>query len=103
MTYKDVFELVKDKLPAHLLNSLNGLNTAEFITDDEAELLKLSLIQKWLRDDKGISVIITDQYVTQDWFAQVRYLYSMSSEFKYLYSSYEQALLEGINEALKII
>lgn len=104
-TYKEVFQLAQDKIPTHLLHSLNGLNTVGFITDEETELLKIILIQKWLRDEHKLHVIVKpyeNAYEFALWSTGKINLCDAPVTDGFL-DTYEQALLEGINEAMKLI
>lgn len=60
---------------------------------EEGRYITLCLVQKWLREEKGIDVLVRmddgDRYRTDNSTA--------------LQSSYEKALLQGIYEALKLI
>lgn len=55
--------------------------------------------QKWLREDKGL-IVLVNHVITQegDWEWTVSYRYSTD-----MYYSYEEALSEGIKEAVKIL
>ena len=67
--------------------------------------------QKWLREEKGIDVCIevntknnrlSDKYYT----VCISYMSRIKREYQYLnenFGSYEEALLEGIKEAIKIL
>ena len=56
--------------------------------------------QKWLREEKGV-VVLVHHLMTQegDWEWEISYKYSSRD----MYHSYEEALSEGIKEAVKIL
>jgi hypothetical protein len=60
-----------------------------------------SLLQKWLRDVKGIRIIINTDYIKET------YSYSIFSKLhaikEYRSYTYEEALEEGLKDALKLI
>ena len=60
----------------------------------------LFLAQKWLREEKGV-VVLVHHLMTQegDWEWEISYRYRS----KDMYHSYEEALSEGIEEAIKIL
>lgn len=73
------------------------------------EFLQLSLIQKWLREEKNIAILVIN-------FIKVNYGYKIIRDMNYgklpeiqkcsfsnNWETYEEALLQGINEALKLI
>jgi hypothetical protein len=101
--YLEVIETAKQKgyNPECVVDLVNE-NVTFYHNPELGRFIDLTLIQAWLRDEKSISVVVSDQYVTQDYFVQVRFLFSKDSNFKYLYPSYDEALLNGINEALKL-
>lgn len=114
--YKTAFQLAQDKgykfqfewdnPYCHTYKHLDdwkAIDESIIENNQNLALSELTLIQKWLRDDKGISVAITDQYVTQDYFVRVGRLFAQNSDYKYLFPSYESALLEGVHTALKLI
>jgi hypothetical protein len=108
-TYKEVFQLAQDKgyLPCDRFLNENGFRMPEFETD-EVKLIELTLIQKWLRDEHKIYFEIDTTRIKQDVIvhrvAASRLIAGMVRRITtYKYTSYEQALLEGINEALKLI
>lgn len=70
----------------------------------------LSQAQKWLREIKGINILVNiatnkETYITK----KVFYFKWFNSEFifcgvsKYHYATYEEALLEGINKTLELL
>lgn len=66
-----------------------------------------SLLQKWLRDNYTIHIAIYP-LVNKGWCGDIRefngsfYITNISNEFE-AYNTYEQALEEGLQEALKLI
>lgn len=117
MTYKEVFQLAQDKgfvltIAKSVGTTGDGkfvINVADYLWEYrngeqmESTYIELCLIQKWLREEKSISVVVSDTYVTQDYKVITRMLYSNETLFVELFSSYDEALLNGINEALKLI
>ena len=70
------------------------------LSDKDFNYLNLSLIQKWLRDEKGVDFDITCNYNNYDletYFDKNIHLHFAS----YGLDTYEQALQEGILHALK--
>ena len=56
--------------------------------------------QKWLREEKGVVVLVHHIMTLEgDWEWEISYRYSS----KDMYHSYEEALLEGIKEAIKLL
>jgi hypothetical protein len=115
MTYKEVFQLAQDKGYKNYLSDIfsdqytgtrnEGYGDLEIEAEvkEVEQFLELTLIQKWLREEKQISVVVEDHYSTMDWVARVRPVWALPSENGRLCSSYEQALLFGINEALNLL
>ena len=56
--------------------------------------------QKWLREEKGV-VVLVHHLITEegDWEWEISYRYRS----KGMYHSYEEALFEGIKEAIKLL
>lgn len=103
-TYKEVFQLAQEK---GFELQFTNVDTFEqyFAAPEEWELLELTLIQKWLRDEKKIAVIVDLPSNGYYWILHDLSLEQdrMISYQKGYSASYEQALLEGINEALKLL
>ena len=61
--------------------------------------------QKWLREEKKIEVNATSDFISEyHWFWQIKSLINANNDVSYpYYRSYEEALLEGIKEAVKIL
>lgn len=103
MTYKEVFQLAQDKGMNHLQLLSSNHNLYDFIEgNDVNELLILTLIQKWLRDNHNVDIFFEATG------AQIRqYMPTVDTPHttKCLkwYSSYEDALLHGVAAALKLI
>jgi hypothetical protein len=123
-TYKEVFQLAQSKGYDSILCTMarygGSATLPHNVTDAASELCELALIQKWLRDDKGIYVTtkhfhdilegagenemdihqtlweweVVDTNNDKDW------IDFSSGEYHH---TYEESLLEGINEALKLI
>jgi hypothetical protein len=133
-TYKEVFQLAQDKgynpikkTPFTLRCCIDWMDievsagrinadhlpkahdTAKLILEEKEELrlLELTLIQKWLRDEHRINIIVRySPQIAQQWFTTIiSECYSNKPKLKDIwnFTTYEQALLEGINEALKLI
>lgn len=71
---------------------------------DSCHSLLLYEAQKWLRKEKGI--LILPDYNSFGWFCGIHYPINSVKMFKYTakeVNSYEEALLEGIKEAVKIL
>jgi hypothetical protein len=97
MTYKEVFQLAQDK-------GYKGKHIAfpsALISEDEYCLIYLTLIQKWLRDKYMIFVSLDLDRNNSYCFRIMKY----NSLYPTLFfgNTYEEALLNGINEALKLI
>lgn len=80
--------------------------------DEQTALLELTLIQKWLREERRIDININVSFYDLqttfynyriDSFQGLESPITSALEKLYGYDSYEYALLEGINEALKLI
>lgn len=115
--YKEVFQLAQDKGFIRPYNFHNYAVTGSkdyTIADSAISLLWLTLIQRWLRDEHKIFVNVFP-YDAED-FAKAVYgvniiniewgMYKECHVEKMLRTyppSYEEALLNGINEALKLI
>lgn len=63
-------------------------------------IIPLYAAQKWLREEKGI-IILVHHLITEegDWEWEISYRYRS----KDMYHSYEEALSEGIKESVKIL
>lgn len=106
MTYKEVFQLAQDKGYKCRMNwqiVKQGM-THQIFPVDELVIFELTLIQKWLRDEKEIDIEVSNQYtspVLGKWyFAKVLY---MDRRVLMNKRTYEDALLDGITEALNLI
>ena len=67
-------------------------------------LIQLYEAQKWLRKEKRI--LILPDYNSFGWFCGIHYPINSVKMFKYTakeVNSYEEALLEGIKEAIKLL
>lgn len=60
--------------------------------------LELTIIQKWLRDEHNLDVLVMPVKYTEYGY-QIRPANSVRDKYK----TYEEALLNGINESLKLI
>lgn len=65
--------------------------------NEEDVLIRLTSIQKWLRDEQGIECWIEPKY---EWKILSRAVFKRSEKE---YTSYESAFSEGIYESLKLI
>ena len=64
------------------------------------ENVSLYEAQKWLREEQGVVVLVHHLMTEEgDWEWEISYRYSS----KVMYHSYEEALSEGIKEAVKIL
>lgn len=109
MDYKEVFQLAQEKgydsiivFPARYGGDAALPHEA---INEAAKLCELTLIQKWLRDNICICTLIDLQPNGYYWYLHDLSLkqdrtISFSREY---FDSYESALLEGINEALKLL
>ena len=108
--YKDTFQLAQDKgYEAQFTN----VDTSEkyFAAPKEWQLLELTLIQKWLRDE--YKIMVQPMYVfhrTDEGLPPFNVGKIPNSHTSYIATgeniwcdTYEQALLEGIHEALKLL
>lgn len=67
---------------------------------DQVDRPLLYEAQKWLREEKGVVVLVHHLMTEEgDWEWEISYRYSS----KDMYHSYEEALSEGIKEAVKIL
>lgn len=87
-----------DKDTAFALQEL-GYNPYMFY-DDGTPAIHLWYAQKWLREEKGVVVLVHHLMTEEgDWEWEISYRYRS----KDMYHSYEDALLEGIKAAVKIL
>lgn len=108
MDYKTLFQLAQDK--GYQYQFVHPLFTKEHEKTNFL-FLELTLIQKWLRDEHKMKAIalpyslpaaaLEISEVTWIWMIH-RVKSSTATEVKY-FDTYEEALLNGINEALKLI
>lgn len=91
-----------DNLNAYTWNSNEG-NQVNFLFTRPTQ----SLLQKWLREVKNIDVIVLYQYGTdkeRKYDVETYSMYVEEEEFEEVeYNSYEEALEDGLQEALKLI
>ena len=92
----ELYEAEYNKGNLVLYSSLNNKNYD--INNVQAPLLYEA--QKWLREEKGI-IVLVDHFKTQEgnWKWEIYYKYRSLD----MYYSYEEALSEGIKEAIKIL
>ena len=67
-------------------------------------LIQLYEAQKWLREEK--SILILPDYNSFGWFCGIHYPINSVKMFKYTakeVNSYEEALLEGVRESIKLL
>ena len=120
MNYKEVFQLAQDKGYRNYLSDIfaeqytagtrnEGYSDLEIEAEvkEVENLLELTLIQKWLRGEHKIGVHLDLQF---NGYGYCWLLYDLSLKqdrtitfSKIYFNTYEQALLEGITEALKLI
>ena len=67
--------------------------------DPKTELLELVLLQKWIREEHNIDVIITSQLIGYGYMIYQRYPPKNITN-KLIFQTYEEALKEGIREVL---
>ena len=69
------------------------------------ERIHLYDAQKWLREEKKIEVNATSDLISDhQWFWEHKSLTNMNSDVSYpYYKTYEEALLEGVREAIKLL
>lgn len=125
-TYKEVFQLAQEKgyriSFADDVSDVGIIKVEDYLWGDEDEakqthsiqalleisLIELTLIQKWLRDKHNLAVLVTIpfdvfwRYVIDGINGNGYYTDSDYKDHKE-FDTYEQALLEGIYEALKLI
>jgi hypothetical protein len=116
-TYKEVFQLAQSKGYDSILCTMarygGSATLPHNVTDAASELCELTLIQKWLLTNHKIHICIT--VVPDNRWGWIHYylnkiekfekgfeLYEKDRNYEAIHT-YEQALLEGINEALKLI
>ena len=94
-----------DKDTAFALQKL-GYNPYMFY-DDGTPAIHLWYAQKWLREEKKIDVGATWDNDEDNWYVYIKKIgfpdWSGTSVSHSCYSSYEEALSEGIKEAVKIL
>jgi hypothetical protein len=68
-------------------------------------LIQLYEAQKWLREEKKMDVNAISDFISEyHWFWQIKSLINANNDVSYpYYRSYEEALSEGIKEAVKIL
>jgi hypothetical protein len=112
-TYKEVFQLAQDK---GFFKNVNNKSLFEEITEVQKSyvgktkqicyLLQLTLIQKWLRDEYKIFcwVQLNGNSIRQHYIPLLMTNLNPNNTIEFSkYDTYEQALLEGISEGLKLI
>lgn len=62
-----------------------------------------SLLQRWLREEHEINIVIFPANNQESWFYGVNKVMWQSCSRETLYNSYEEALEAGLKEALKLI
>lgn len=90
MNYKEVFKLAKHK---------------GYLPFGYIDYYELCRIQKWLRDEYAIHITIRIDFgspIWYDWIIPTREGEDILEENTF-YLSYEEALLTGVSEALKLI
>lgn len=101
MTYKEVFQLAQDKGYSEL-----SYPDFEGYKYENNILLELTLIQKWLRDEHKTEVVIFPmQFLPKNYSVEIGNTLTglqTSHDLKH-FNSYEDALLQGISEALKLL
>ncbi|MDH4127140.1 MAG: hypothetical protein OEV44_00190 [Spirochaetota bacterium] len=75
---------------------------------EQSKYLLLCEIQQWLRDEHGILVLCWTKYHPQTSYSIIIWFYKIAYTDKniisnYDYNSYESALKEGLEEAIKLI
>ena len=81
----------------------DSLDNTEIGTDEFLRV-PLFLAQKWLREEKRI--LILPDYNSFGWFCGIHYPITSVKMFKYTakeVNSYEEALLEGVRESIKLL
>jgi hypothetical protein len=97
-TYKEVFQLAQER------GYKFKYPTCQVFVEGEPELLELTLIQKWLRDEHKILVLIDCVSVGELFQPCIKWHKDAHREqYGSGYTTYEEALLQGIAEALKLI
>ena len=98
-----------DKDTAFALQKL-GYNPYMFY-DDGTPAIHLWYAQKWLREEKKIDILIEletkDIHLSSKYYSiHISYMSRFRREFSYMsqnFDSYEEALSEGVKEAVKIL
>ena len=85
-----------------VLNEL-GCPITKWISGDVVSTFTLYKAQKWLRDEKGIIVCPIYDKNTSKWFCSIINADSLKSFNTMRFDSYEEVLLEGIKEAIKLL
>jgi hypothetical protein len=108
---KEVFQLAQDKgyeLVFIDVDKMNIYEPLELVLDSKnCLLLELTLIQKWLRDEFEYNVIVkpTDVNVSVCYYQWeiITTAFEKIITNQIIYPSYENALPDGIHEALKLL
>lgn len=115
MTYKEVFELAMEKGYKGFYNDEDEVRTMLLIDPPvrhpDTYLIELSLIQKWLRNEKKVHVQPAYKFHRENEelppynVGQIPNSYTsyIATAEDLYFDTYEQALLVGIGEALKQI
>lgn len=108
MNYKEVFQLAQEKGCPDWMHKQYDVSLYEYeMEHNNVLLLQLTLIQKWLRDEHNIQIIITASGKAEEmryhFIAPVAYLPNKARMDVIRKDSYEQTLLEGIGETLKLL
>ena len=110
MNYKEVFQLAQDKgyNPEYRVDLSPKEQMSQFADHypSEGRYIDLCLIQKWLRDEHKIEVEVG--YTSSNEGTSYRYGYGTIGKMNWIFprdfkSTYEEALLNGIYEALKLL
>lgn len=102
---KKVIQSAQDKgytpILCHIAKFGGSATLPHTITDEAGQLCELTLIQKWLREEHKIHIAL-NMDIDGKFSFNTEGLSWYDSTFKGQYS-YEEALLNGISEALKLI
>ena len=89
-----------DVIPCQYCDLLESRNTA---TEYEVDVPTLYEAQKWLREEKGMLIQPTYLELSDEWICVIRDKNKRHGYSAQKQKNYEEALLEGIKEAIKIL
>lgn len=98
MNYKEVFTLAQKKGYEEYYHWQHGAEEILQPNVEKFQYMELCLIQQWLRDKKDKRVLVNHS----DSFGYYYTINNIKPAFEY-YQTYEEPLLNGVHEALKLL